>query len=158
MNQNPGPLARLHVLAAGMRAPLHAERRLGLPFDQVWAVVADLEGELPHLLPFVREFRVPAGDSERKSARAVDALGLRGDFAVRLAPGWCLMQSRLVTMGMAAEPDGDGTRFAVCGALRPAALGPVQRGYRRLLGERRARAFFREVERRAALRPPGGGT
>ncbi|MFI6687032.1 hypothetical protein [Streptomyces sp. NPDC050485] len=147
-----GTLARLRVLAAGLRAPLHAERRIDLPFERVWAVVADLEGELPHLISFVREFRVPAGDSERKTARAVDVMGLRGDFAVRLGPGWCLMQSRLVTMGMAAEPDGDGTRFAVCGALRPAALGPLQHAYRRLLGERRALAFFREVERRAVLR------
>ncbi|WP_457030139.1 hypothetical protein [Kitasatospora sp. P5_F3] len=148
----PDRIARLQVLAAGLRAPLYAERRLDLPFDRVWAVVADLEGELPRLISFVREFRVPAGDSELKQAEAVDVLGLRGPFEVRLRPGWCLMQSRLVTMGMAAEPDGDGTRFAVCGALRPAALGPVQRGYRRLIGERRARAFFREVERRAALR------
>ncbi|MER5866790.1 hypothetical protein [Kitasatospora sp. NPDC002040] len=148
----PDPIARLRVVAAGLRAPVYAERRLDLPFDLVWAVVADLERELPHLIPFVREFRVPAGDSERKRATAVDALGVRGPFEVRLAPGWCLMQSRLVTMGMAAVPDGTGTRLAVCGAVRPALLGPVQRGYRRLLGERRARAFFRAVERRAALR------
>ncbi|BFV59257.1 hypothetical protein KCMC57_up43610 [Kitasatospora sp. CMC57] len=151
----PDRIARLRVLAAGLRAPLYAERRFDLPFDRVWAVVADLEGELPHLIPFVREFRVPAGDSELKQAEAVDTLGFRGRFEARLGPGWCLMQSRLVTMGMAAEPDGEGgggTRFAVCGALRPAALGPVQRGYRRLVGERRARAFLREVERRARLR------
>ncbi|MFJ9849973.1 hypothetical protein [Streptomyces sp. NPDC101150] len=146
------PVARLRVLAAGLRAPMYAERRIGLPFEQVWAVIADLEGELPHLVSFVREFRVAAGDSERKEARAVDVLGLRGPFEVRLGPGWCLMQSRLVTMGMAAVPDDGGTRLAVCGAMRPAALGPVQRAYRRLLGERRTRAFFREVERRAALR------
>lgn len=146
-------MARLRVLSAGLRAPLYVERRIGLPFDQVWAVVADLEGELPHLLSFVREFRVTPGDSARKTARAVDVMGLRGDFEVRLGRGWCLMQSRLVTMGMAAEPDGDGgTRFAVCGAIRPAALGPVQYAYRRLLGPRRTRAFFREIERRAALR------
>jgi hypothetical protein len=148
----PDPVARLRVLAAGLRAPLHAEERIPLPFDQVWAVVADLEGELPHLISFVREFTVPPGDSERKSARAVDALGLRGPFEVRLSPGWCLMQSRLVTMGMAAVPDGTATRLAVCGAARPAVLGPAQRVYRGLLGARRTRAFFRAVELRAALR------
>jgi hypothetical protein len=152
VNGTSDPVARLRVMAAGLRAPLYAERRIGLPFEHVWAVVADLEGELPHLISFVREFRVPAGDSARKPARAVDVIGFRGTFDVRLAPGWCLMQSRLVTMGMAAAPDGDGTRFAVCGAMRPAALGPVQRIYRRLLGQRRARAFFRELERRAVLR------
>ncbi|MFD8008425.1 hypothetical protein [Streptomyces mirabilis] len=148
----PDTVARLRVLAVGLRAPLYAEARIALPFDQVWAVIADLEGELPHLISFVREFKVPPGDSERKAARAVDVLGLRGPFDVRLSPGWCLMQSRLVTMGMAATPDGAGTRLAVCVAARPAALGPVQRVYRRLLGERRTHAFFREVERRAALR------
>ncbi|MFC9673348.1 hypothetical protein [Streptomyces sp. NPDC056949] len=148
----PDTVARLRVLAAGLRAPLYAEARIALPFDQVWAVIADLEGELPHLISFVREFDVPPGDSERKAAQAVDVLGLRGPFDVRLSPGWCLMQSRLVTMGMAATPDGTGTRLAVCGAARPAALGPVQRVYRRLLGKRRTHAFFREVERRAALR------
>ncbi|MER6304436.1 hypothetical protein ABT180_00005, partial [Streptomyces sp. NPDC001657] len=78
--------------------------------------------------------------------------GPRGPFDVRLSTGWCLMQSRLVTMGIAAEPDGTGTRLAVCGAARPAALGPVQRVYRGLLGKRRTRAFFRAVEHRAALR------
>jgi hypothetical protein len=143
---------RLRIVAAGLRAPLYAEAHIELPYAQVWAVVMDLEGELPQLLSFVREFRVAAGDSARKAAVAVDAVGLRGDFDVRLSPGWCLMQSRLVTMGMAAVEEGDGTRFAVCGALRPAALGPVQRAYRRVLGARRARAFFSEVERRAALR------
>ncbi|WP_157880011.1 hypothetical protein [Streptomyces natalensis] len=148
----PAPVARLRVLAAGLRAPLYAEARIALPFEQVWAVIADLEGELTHLIPFVREFRVPPGDSERKAAQAVDVLGLRGPFDVRLSSGWCLMQSRLVTMGMAAEPDGAGTRLAVCGAARPAVLGPVQHVYRRLLGKRRTRAFFRAVERRAAMR------
>jgi hypothetical protein len=148
----PDPVDRLRVLAAGLRAPLYAERRIGLPFEQVWTVIADLEGELPHLISFVRQFRVPPGDSERKTAQAVDVLGFRGPFDVRLSPGWCLMQSRLVTMGMAATPDGGGTRLAVCGSMRPAVLLPVQRGYRRLLGQRRAGAFFREVERRAALR------
>ncbi|WP_327287772.1 hypothetical protein [Streptomyces sp. NBC_01198] len=148
----PDTVARLRVLAAGLRAPLYAETRIDLPFDQVWAVIADLEGELPHLIPFVREFKVPPGDSERKPAQAVDVFGLRGPYDVRLSPGWCLMQSRLVTMGMAATPDGTGTRLAVCGAARPAALGGVQRLYGRLLGERRAHALFREVERRAVLR------
>ncbi|MEV6790567.1 hypothetical protein AB0M87_00905 [Streptomyces sp. NPDC051320] len=151
MNE-PDSIARLRVLSAGLRAPMYAERRIELPIERVWPVVADLQGELPHLISFVREFRVAPGDSERKPARAVDTLGIRGSFDVRLAPGWCLMQSRLVTMGMAAVPEGAGTRFAVCGAIRPAALGPVQRAYRRWLGARRTEAFFSEVERRAALR------
>ncbi|MEU9499956.1 hypothetical protein AB0E02_15035, partial [Streptomyces sp. NPDC048196] len=87
----PDQVARLRVLAAGLRAPLYAEARIALPFDRVWAVIADLEGELPHLISFVREFRVPPGDSEHKAAQAEDVLGRRGPVDVRLSTGWWLI-------------------------------------------------------------------
>ncbi|NGO11573.1 hypothetical protein G5C60_29265 [Streptomyces sp. HC44] len=145
-------VARLRVMAAGLRAALYAEERIDLPYDRVWGVVADLEGELPHLVPFLREFRVPPGDSDRKAALAVGVLGVRETFEVRLAPGWCLMQSRLVVGGMAAVAESGGTRFAVLGATRPALLQPVQRMYGGLLGKRRGRAFIHTVAQRAALR------
>lgn len=146
------PVARLRVMAAGLGAAMYAERRIDLPYEQVWAVAADLAGELPHLVPLLREFRVPGGDGDRKNALAVGPLGVREGFEVRLAPGWCLMQSRLVVGGMAAAPEHGGTRFAVLGATRPAALRAVQRVYARTLGPRRGRAFLGKVERRAALR------
>ncbi|MEW2246117.1 MULTISPECIES: hypothetical protein [unclassified Streptomyces] len=144
-------VTRLRVLAAGLHTPLYAEEHLDLPYDRVWAVAADLSGELPHLVPLLRAFRVPPGDTVRAHALAVGPLGLRSAFEVRLAPGWCLMQSRLVVGGMAAVPEGDGTRFAFLGAARPAVLRPLQRAY--ALGGRRGRAFIRKVERRASLRP-----
>ncbi|MBC9715264.1 hypothetical protein H9Y04_22190 [Streptomyces sp. TRM66268-LWL] len=147
------PVTRLRVLAAGLGAGLYAEERLALPYEQVWAVAADLAGELPHLVPLLREFRVPPGDSDRKEAVAVGPLRTRDAFEVRLAPGWCLMQSGLIVGGMAAVREGDGTRFAVLGATRPSALRPVQRLYAPLLGRRRGRAFLRTVEQRARLRP-----
>jgi hypothetical protein len=145
-------VARLRVMAAGLHAAMYAEERLDLPYDEVWAVAEDLAGELPHLVPFLREFRVPPGDADRKPALAVGPLGVRSAFEVRLAPGWCLMQSRLVVGGMAAAPEGDGTRFAVLGAARPAVLRPVQSVYGRLLGARRGQAFVRSVALRAAAR------
>lgn len=146
------PVARLRVIAAGLRPAMYAEERLELPYHRVWAVAADLSGELPYLLPFLREFRVPPGDADRKAAVALGPLGVQASFEVRLAPGWCLMQSRLVVGGMAAAPDGDGTRFAVLGATRPAVLQPLQSVYARLLGADRGRAFIRKVALRAALR------
>lgn len=155
MNVDPmgsDPVARLRIMAAGLQAALHAEEWIDLPYERVWAVAADLEGELPQLVPFLRQFRVPPGDSPRKRALARGVLGIRDTFEVRLAPGWCLMQSRLVVGGMAAVPEGSGTRFAMLGAVRPTALGPVQRGYGRLFGARRGRAFVHAVARRAALR------
>ncbi|MFI9250489.1 hypothetical protein [Streptomyces sp. NPDC053069] len=146
------PVLRLRVLAAGLHAGLYAEEHLALPYDRVWTVVADLEAELPHLVPFLREFRVPPGDADRKRALAVGRSGLTESFEVRLSPGWCLMQSRLIVGGMAAVPEAGGTRFAVLGATRPTALRPAQWIYDRLLGERRGRAFTRRVAERAVLR------
>jgi hypothetical protein len=35
-----------------------------------------------------------------------------------LRPGWCVMQSRFLIGGMAAVPDGEGTRFAFLGGIR----------------------------------------
>jgi len=144
-------VTRLRLMAAGLHTTLYAEEHLELPYDKVWAVASDLAGELPHLVPLLREFRVPPGDADRKRALAVGPLGSRNAFDVRLAPGWCLMQSRLVVGGMAAVPEGDGTRFAMLGAARPAVLRPVQWAY--ALGSRRSRGFIRKVALRAALRP-----
>ncbi|MFI2201892.1 hypothetical protein ACH47Z_14175 [Streptomyces sp. NPDC020192] len=146
------PVRRLRVLAAGLRAGMYAEDHLALPYDRVWAVIADLQSELPHLVPFLREFRVSPGDADRKQALAVGRSGLTEAFEVRLAPGWCLMQSRLTVGGMAAVPEAGGTRFAVLGATRPTVLRPVQWLYGRRLGERRGRAFVDRVAGRAALR------
>ncbi|MGK5554630.1 hypothetical protein ACSNOI_23730 [Actinomadura kijaniata] len=53
---------------------------------------------------------------------------------------------------MAAAPEGDGTRFAVLGAVRPAVLGPVRSVYGQLLGVRRGQAFGRRVALRTAAR------
>ncbi|MBL1083176.1 hypothetical protein JK359_14465 [Streptomyces actinomycinicus] len=146
------PVRRLRVLAEGLHAGLYAEEFLPLSYDRVWAIAADLQTELPYLLPFLREFRVPPGDADRKEAVAVGRSGLSETFEVRLSPGWCLMQSRRVVGGMAAVPEAGGTRFAVLGATRPAALRPVQWLYGHLLGERRGRAFLRRVAERAAVR------
>ncbi|MFE9426589.1 hypothetical protein ACFYNO_26915 [Kitasatospora sp. NPDC006697] len=120
------PVRRLRILAAALPGGTYRLRELVLPapLDRVWAVAADLEAELPHLLPSVRSFRFTSGTDadERRTAHAVGVLGQRADFEVVLRPGWCLMQSRFVLGAMAAVPEGDGTRFATLGGLRsPAA-------------------------------------
>ncbi len=74
---------------------------------------------------------------------------LRGAAGSRLV--WCPMQSRFVVGGMVATPEGDGTRFAVLGAARPAALRPLRWAY--ALVVRRRRSFIRKVAQRASLRP-----
>jgi hypothetical protein len=64
--------------------------------------------------------------------RAVSVVGHSARFEVVLRPGWCLMQSRHVVGGMAAVPDGEGTRFAVLGASRVVPGRPLGPAGRRL--------------------------
>jgi hypothetical protein len=116
---------RMRVLAASIPGVVYAEEYVDVPFDRVWEFVADMETSIPALVTDVRSFRIvrrdgrgaPSGE-ERFMAKAIGLLGNRGAFDVVLEPGWCLMQSRFVVGGMAATPEGGGTRFAGCGALR----------------------------------------
>ncbi|MEU8305663.1 hypothetical protein AB0C84_19075 [Actinomadura sp. NPDC048955] len=62
--------------------------------------------------------RIAHADGEHLEAIAVGRLGQRARFDVVLRPGWCWMQSRFLHGGMAAAPEGDGTRVALVGALR----------------------------------------
>ena len=119
------PVRRLRVLAASLPGVTYAEQYLDIPYQRVWAYVDDVETSIPTLITDVRSFRIVARDAagadpaeKRLTAKAIGLLGNRGTFEVVLKPGWCLMQSRLVIGGMAAVPEGDGTRFAGCGSLR----------------------------------------
>ncbi|MFE2287109.1 RNA polymerase sigma factor [Streptomyces sp. NPDC059443] len=89
---------------------------LALPVGTVKS--ADLENELPRLLPDVRSLAVTSADGERLEAYARGYGGVRARFDIVLRPGWCLMQSRFLLGGMAAVPDGDATRFAFLGGFR----------------------------------------
>lgn len=109
---------RLQILAAAQPSALFVEEVVPAPFDAVWAVAADLENELPVLLPDVRSLRITSTDGERLEAHAHGYAGVRARFDVVLKPGWCVMQSRFLLGGMAAVPDGDGTRFAFLGGFR----------------------------------------
>ncbi|MFF2149196.1 hypothetical protein [Kitasatospora sp. NPDC058190] len=147
------PVRRLRVMAAaGAGRPLYAERRLAAGFDQVWRVASDLSGELPGLISGLRSFEVgPAQAGERLEGLAVSVVGHRERFEIVLRSGWCLMQSRVLLGGMAAVPDGDGTRFALLAGLRVPGAGPVQQ----LLGgltERRGKVLLDRLERRIVER------
>ncbi|GHF35800.1 hypothetical protein GCM10018790_12210 [Kitasatospora xanthocidica] len=163
------PVRRLRVMAAAAPGrPLFAERRLAAGFDAVWPVVSDLSGELPGLISGLRSFEVgppsgggddggrddgggvdggrgPGGD--RLEGLAVSVLGHRERFEIVLRSGWCLMQSRVLLGGMAAVPDGDGTRFALLAAVRVPGAGPVQRFFGKLV-DRRGEVLLDRLERR----------
>lgn len=117
---------RMRVLAASIPGVVYAEQYIDVPFERVWEFVHDVETSIPALVTDVRSFRIvgraqrgaAADGEERLRAKAIGLLGNRGAFDVVLEPGWCVMQSRFVVGGMAAVPEGAGTRFAGCGALR----------------------------------------
>ncbi|WP_033213590.1 SRPBCC family protein [Kitasatospora phosalacinea] len=115
-----GPLRRLRVVAATAKNPHCATRLFDVPPELLWEVVSDLEHELPRLLPGVRSFTPESapGPGGRFRAVAVGRLGHREVFEVLLAPGWCLMRSRVVLGAMAAEPEGAGTRFGYLSSFR----------------------------------------
>jgi hypothetical protein len=105
-------IGRLSVLAAVVPGAVVAETRVDAPFEQVWAVVADLEDELPRYLPDVRSLRIARRSGERLEAYARGYAGLRARFDIVLRPGWCVMRSRFLLGGIAAVADGEHTRVA----------------------------------------------
>jgi len=139
-------IARLHALAAGLPGCAVLETVLDAPFDRVWDWVSDLERSVPAFDSDVADLRVlrrqplpgdtgdtgDTGDAgERllvRSRSSANALWLRTLFDVDLAPGWCWMTTRpqAYIVGMAAEPDGDRTRFAQLEGVGIDAPGPVQ--------------------------------
>jgi hypothetical protein len=141
---------RLRVLASASGG-LYAEGVIRAPFDRVWAVVGDLEGELPHYLPDVRRLGITATTGDRLEAYARGRLGLRARFDGVLRPGWCVLQSRFLIGGLAAVSDGQGSRVAFLGSFRV----PGLRLLRPLLAplERRVgRMVLRRLEARVHAR------
>ncbi|MGW6916894.1 SRPBCC family protein [Kitasatospora sp. NPDC054939] len=140
------PVRRLHVIAAVTAGAAVRETVLDAPFDEVWAVAADLEASMPRWLPDIRSVRLADGRGGRPEALVTGRTRLRARFDLELSPGWCLMRSRFLLGGMAAHPEGEGTRFAflgafrlpgagvVAGALRPATDPLAQRSLRRFRG------------------------
>lgn len=112
------PVRRLAVLAAAIPGARVATRVISAPFDDVWAVMSDLEGALGRFQPELRRLRVTRADGERLEALARSRLGMRARFDVVLRPGWCWMRSRFLLVGMAARPDPAGTMVALTGGVR----------------------------------------
>ncbi|MFJ6216324.1 hypothetical protein ACIQGZ_23795 [Streptomyces sp. NPDC092296] len=145
------PVRRLRVMAAGVRGAMYAEGYIAAPPAAVWSVAADLEGELPRLVPSVYSFQLVDGSAPRFRAVAAGPLGHRAEFEVLLEAGWCLMQSELVVGGMAAVAEGEGTRFAVLGGVRRRRLVPIA-AVLRAVGAVRVGRMVERVRRRTADR------
>jgi hypothetical protein len=105
------PLARLDILAAALPGSTLVSREIGTPLASVWAVIEDLE----RFVPLYESAVIQAvGESEagRRVLRVTYESGLRETFVVRLAPGWCLMQSPSFVAAFAAASAERGTLLA----------------------------------------------
>lgn len=112
------PVRRLRVLAAATPGSAMTELAIAAPAEMVWQVASDLQTEMPRLVRDFRSVDVTPGTGERLVMHARGYLGQRARFDVIMRPGWCWMQSRFLLCGMAAAPDGSGTRFAFLGGVR----------------------------------------
>jgi len=133
------PVRRLRVLAAGVRGAHVTEGLVAAPYGRVWALLGDLEGEFGRIAPDMRGLRLVRRDGVRVEALARSKYGMRARLRGEQRPGWCWLQSRFLLIGVAAAPEGAGTRVAFTGGVRVpgrAALVPI--GVRRE-GERSLR-------------------
>jgi hypothetical protein len=105
------PIVRLRVLAAALPGSTLVTREIGAPLASVWAVVEDLERFSPLYEPFVASAAGQEGGG-RKILHVTYKNGLREDCVVRLAAGWCLMQSPSVVVAFAARSTQTGTLLA----------------------------------------------
>ncbi|WP_405493303.1 hypothetical protein [Streptomyces sp. NBC_00096] len=144
---------RLRVIARTTPGAGFAEHLLDAPFEQVWSLASDLENQMPRLITDISAFTVTSAAGDRLEARARSPLGMRARFDIVLRPGWCLMQSRFVLGGMAAVPEGDGTRFAFFGALRIPGLRLIDRALHPLMDPLGAKALKRLTDQLTPDRP-----
>lgn len=155
------PVGRLRALAAGLDGVAIEERRLDAPFDDVWGFISDLEHSVPTFDRTVASVRILETRGEKLRIRAGSTRHhgyVPLTFDVDLRPGWCWMVSRpqLYVVGMAAVPDGSGTRFAhMEGLTLPwTPLRPLlHRFARRQAGH--VRSDLDGIERATACSPPG---
>ncbi|WP_436770789.1 hypothetical protein [Yinghuangia sp. YIM S09857] len=123
-----GAVARMRVMAAGVRGARVVEGVVPASFADVWLVMGDLEGGFGEFQPDMRKVRVERLDGDRVTALAHSRYGPRARLHGVLRPGWCWLQSRFLVVGMAAEPTGNqdhgtagavgGTRVALTGGVR----------------------------------------
>jgi len=128
-NVDLDPVRRLRVLAAGIPGATVTERVLPAPFERVWALLSDLEGQFGRIQPDMHRVTITQVDGDRLQALARSRFGMRARLDGVLRPGWCWLQSRFLLIGMAASPEpGGGTRVAFTGGVRVpgrAALVPI---------------------------------
>ena len=107
---------QLRVLSRVLPGVAIEERTIAAPFDVVWNLVTDLPNSVPKFDRDVASIKILEHDgaSMRIVARQ-RYTGIRLTFDVEMREGWCWMVARpqLYLVGMAAESEGEQTRFAL---------------------------------------------
>lgn len=122
------PVRKLRVLAAAIPGAVLVERVIAAPYETVWGRAEDLEDTIPRIQSHVTSLTITDRRGERMVVDVRGHLGARARMDAVLSPGWCVMQSRFLQVGMAARPEGSGTRFSRLLALRfpgSAAIAPL---------------------------------
>ncbi|MEH0541657.1 hypothetical protein QA802_00755 [Streptomyces sp. B21-105] len=112
------PVRRLHALAAGISGARVTETHVDAPFEQVWTLLGDLEGGFGQVVTDMERLCVVRRQGERVEALARSRYGMRARLLGVQRPGWCWLQSRFLLIGVAATPEGPGTRVAFTGGVR----------------------------------------
>lgn len=108
------PIARLRALSAALPHTLLRECMIDAPFEAVWSVVGDLAHGVPRYELGIRSVelldRVVREDGEHLRLRTHQSLGTASELEAVLRPGWCVMRSARLDIGLAAMPLDDGRR------------------------------------------------
>jgi hypothetical protein len=106
------PVSKMRALAAAMPFVAVDETVFDVPFERFWSFIADLENNTARFEGTVTRARILERSGDRLRLQVGMPGGLWTNFDVVLQPGWCLMQSSLGHVGMAARPEGPNrTRF-----------------------------------------------
>ena len=97
------PIDRLAILAAALPGAAVGQRRIAVPLEAVWEVIADLEHATPRYEPGVARVRVIEQSGEFLRLQVQDTAGREQTMDARLRPGWCLMQSATLVVAFAAR-------------------------------------------------------
>ena len=111
------PVRRMRILVAAIPRAAFRERLLDAPFADVWGVAGNLERGTPQWKKDVTGVAMLQQEDELLDVVIRSYLGVSLRLRAILRPGWCVMQGRLLTVGMAATAEGERTRFAHFAAL-----------------------------------------
>jgi hypothetical protein len=117
-------VTRLKILAAARPHLRFAETLVAAPFDRVWSIVGDMEQGTPRFETGIENVRIVEQDGSRLRLEAAGRVGPAMTLHAELRPGWCLMWSGPLEIGMAATAteDGAATRLAHFEGVRGAGV------------------------------------